>query len=256
MVRDDYQFDEELLQKSSTFFSSMTSLFKTNDLFDGFLRAIGQASPNPAAVILSSPRLRDLSVIDDKVIMNDIIDVFRSSVRISSSDGVQALSIASDTDPESIRHLVLHEVLIPIEPSLVQMGRNPHILSLNNQCREVLRLPMRIFEVSVFHQPTLYFICSSRIPILFQSLLSKEEDEYTHQLIIWLLYHNIGTWKEDGAETADRGRILLQTLEMEGFLDGLEQTLFHDESTQNGRFVRSYSFLLVIDLGMNSSEPE
>ncbi|KAK2945134.1 hypothetical protein BLNAU_19924 [Blattamonas nauphoetae] len=92
------------------------------------MMAFGQDSPDPTAVILSTPRLRDLSVIDDKVIMNDIIDVFKKGVWLSSTDSIQSTSIASDTDPESIRHLVLHEVLIPIEPSLVQISRNRHLL--------------------------------------------------------------------------------------------------------------------------------
>ncbi|KAK2961765.1 hypothetical protein BLNAU_3202 [Blattamonas nauphoetae] len=69
----------------------------------------------------------------------------------------------------------------------------------------------------------------------FQSLLSKVEDEDTHQFIIELMSDNISKWKKEGAETWGRGRILLQTLEMEGFHEGLEQTLHHDKSSNDGR---------------------
>ncbi|KAK2949209.1 hypothetical protein BLNAU_15812 [Blattamonas nauphoetae] len=155
MVRDGYEFDEELVRKVSKFLSSVTSLFETNDSFDNFLNAIGQASPDRT-------------------------------------------------------------------------------------------------EMSASHQPTLDFVCSSHIPIVFLSLLSTIEDEETHQLIIWLISDNIRKWNRYGAETMHRGRILLQTLEKEGFHEGIEQALLHDKSSEDGQNVRIYSYQLMKHLGMNS----
>ncbi|KAK2961774.1 hypothetical protein BLNAU_3211 [Blattamonas nauphoetae] len=255
MVRDGFEFGEDLLQKSSKFLSSLISLFETNDSFDDFLKAVGQDSPNPAAVILSTPHLRDLSVVEDKVIMNDILSIFKFGVWLVDASTVQFLSITSDTDPQSIRGVVLHEVLIPMEPSLVQISRNPHLLSWIDEYKDTLRLLINIFDMSAFHQPTLDFVCSSRIPMVFQSLLSKVEYKNTHQFIIWLMTSDTRTWKRDGAETWRRGRILLQTLEQEGFRDHLEQTLLHDKSPPYGRFVREYSYDLMNDLGLNTPQP-
>ncbi|KAK2954879.1 hypothetical protein BLNAU_10209 [Blattamonas nauphoetae] len=205
--------------------------------------------------LLSTPHLRNLSVIEDKVILPNILALFNSGVYLSSPDFLQALSTTSDTDPQIFRDLVLNEVLIPIEPSLVQISRNPHLLSWKEEYKNTLQLLTEIFEVSALHQPTLDSICSSRIPMVFQSLLSKVEDEDTHQLAVWTISYNISKWQTEESETAGRGRILLQTLEQEGFRDYLEQTLFHDTSSLYGKDVRDKSFSIVNTLGMNSPEP-
>ncbi|KAK2961796.1 hypothetical protein BLNAU_3233 [Blattamonas nauphoetae] len=206
--------------------------------------------------IISTPHLRDLSVIDNQGMMNDICVIFDRCVCLSSTDTVLYFSTTLDIDPQSIRNLVLHEVLIPFEPSLVQISRNPRFVSWDYEYQNASIFLIDIFDMSAYHQPTLDFVCSSRIPIVFQSLLSKVENIFPHRVIISSLAENIRKWKEDGAETADRGRILLQTLEREGFHEGIEQTLFHNKSSENGRFVRWYSFEIMNYLGMNSSEPE
>ncbi|KAK2961712.1 hypothetical protein BLNAU_3149 [Blattamonas nauphoetae] len=92
MVQDGYQFDEELVSRASQFFSSIDSSFRKQDSLDDLLQAIGQDSPNPTAVFLPS---------------------YCNTLH---------------TDPQSIRDVVLHEVLIPIEPSLVQITRHRHLL--------------------------------------------------------------------------------------------------------------------------------
>ncbi|KAK2942595.1 hypothetical protein BLNAU_22489 [Blattamonas nauphoetae] len=176
--------------------------------------------------ILSTPLLQDLSVIDDNWVLYDIIIIFDSCVWLASPNAVTSFPTDSGTDPLSIRDLVLHEVLIPMEPSLVQISRNRQILSWIDESHETLRLLSSIFEVSVFHQPTLNFICSSHIPMVYQSLLSEIEMDGMHLYVIRFMSFKIHKWNHDEAETWRRGRILLQTLEQEGFRDGQEQTLF------------------------------
>ncbi|KAK2961828.1 hypothetical protein BLNAU_3265 [Blattamonas nauphoetae] len=216
---------------------------------------IAVLSTNIIRRILSAPQLRDLSSMTDHSLLKSVVRIFNNCVWFSSPDSVRSLSAVSDADPQSVRDVVLNKVLIPIEQSLVQINRNPRLLSWNDEYKLLLSLQSRIFEVSAFHQPTLDFICSSRIPIVFQSLLSKVEDEDTHQFIIALMNDNINEWKMDGAETWCRGRILLQTLEQEGFRNHLEQTLFHDQRREYNWDVRSYSVRLKHHLGMNSPLP-
>ncbi|KAK2943180.1 hypothetical protein BLNAU_21908 [Blattamonas nauphoetae] len=256
MVRNGYEFDQELVSKASAFLSSLKRHVNPLTESDVFLKAIGQDSPDPAAVILSTPHLRDLSLIDDQGVMNDIRFIFNRGVWISSTDGMRYLSPNSDTDSYSLRNLVLREVLIPMEPSLVQISHNLRLLSWNEEFKDTTELLTKIFEVGAFHQPTLDFICSSRIPMAFQSLLSEVEDEDTHQYIILLISDNINKWKYVGVETARRGRILLQTLEREGFIERLEQTLLLDKASEDGRCVRFFSFKIMNYLGVNSQQPE
>ncbi|KAK2947872.1 hypothetical protein BLNAU_17197 [Blattamonas nauphoetae] len=67
----------------------------------------------------------------------------------------------------------------------------------------------------------------------FQSLFSKVEQNDLIRDRIWNMSETIYKRKENGAETAGRRRILLQLLEHEGFEDGIEQTLLHDNSTKD-----------------------
>ncbi|KAK2949253.1 hypothetical protein BLNAU_15856 [Blattamonas nauphoetae] len=104
--------------------------------------------------ILPTPHLRDLSVIVDKGILKDVVRILRDGIELTSTDGIEALSTDVSTASESVRDVVLHELLIPIEPSLVQISRNPHLLLWNDVYKKVLKLLTKIFKVSAFHQPT------------------------------------------------------------------------------------------------------
>ncbi|KAK2961881.1 hypothetical protein BLNAU_3318 [Blattamonas nauphoetae] len=278
---DGYHFDEQLLQNASKCLSSICWTLDGSFTIDAFLVANGQGSPDPTAVdvlsfiresllrcsfsnrlalvsskliprILSTPHLRDLSGIDDQNVMTDIREIFDYGVLLSSEHEIQSLSTTSDKDPESTRDVVLNEVLIPIEPSLVQISRNPHLLPYIDGVKHPLLLLSNIFDVSAFHQPTLDFVSSSHIPMAYQSLISKVEHEYTHQFIIWKMNDIINIWKRNGTETMHRGNILLQTLEREGFGNHLEQTLLHNKSSAYGPNVRNVSYILMKYLGMNS----
>ncbi|KAK2950890.1 hypothetical protein BLNAU_14192 [Blattamonas nauphoetae] len=188
--------------------------------------------------ILSTPRLNTLSVVADKRTLNNILILLNFGAELSSIKRIQSLSTASNTNPEDLGVLVLQEVLIPMEPSLIQISRNHRLLSWSDDYNEITHVMLRLFKASAFHQPTLTFLCSSHIPMAFQSLLSKVEHEVTHQLIIWHMFKRITAWKANGVEIWSRGRVLLQTLESEGFFEGLEQTLLHDKSTRDGKTVR------------------
>ncbi|KAK2949244.1 hypothetical protein BLNAU_15847 [Blattamonas nauphoetae] len=211
MVRDDYKFDEELLRQCSTFFSLIINNFGLVLNFNAFLKAIGQDSTNTAAVdaltllrpcvvkcskptcmafisskllprMLSTPHLRDLSEIDDQSILSNMMEILQAGVVLATEDTILSLSTTSDIFPQSIRDLVLNEVLIPMEPSLVQIKRQKVLLSWNEEYQQALNLLINIFKVSAFDQPTLDFVCTSHIPIVFQSLISKVKHEPTHQL--------------------------------------------------------------------------
>ncbi|KAK2954829.1 hypothetical protein BLNAU_10159 [Blattamonas nauphoetae] len=201
--------------------------------------------------ILSTPNLRNLSVIDDQGILNSVIDIFRFGVWLSSEHKIQSLSTTSHTDPQSIRDVVLNEVLIPIEPSLVQISRNPLFVSSIYIYQETVKLLSKIFDVSAFHQPTLDLVSSSRLPMVFLSLLSNMEDESIRMFILRQLTVYIYTWKKNGDETVRRGKRTLQMLEKEGFGDELELTLLHTESTTYGHKVRIHSFTSLTFLGIN-----
>ncbi|KAK2942584.1 hypothetical protein BLNAU_22501 [Blattamonas nauphoetae] len=206
--------------------------------------------------IPSSPHCRALSLVEDNCILNDLIEIVHTIVRLSTAGYLHCLSTDVGLDPQSVRDVVLHEVLMPMEPSLVQISRNHHFLSWNDEWSSTMGLMTHILKLSPFHQPTLDFVCSSRIPIVIQSLLSQNEHERNNQFVIGLMSNNIDEWKKDGGETWCRGRILLQTQEQEGFFEGIEQILFHDKISGGGKCVRFYSFNLLNKLGLNSPRPE
>ncbi|KAK2958936.1 hypothetical protein BLNAU_6185 [Blattamonas nauphoetae] len=68
--------------------------------------------------------LRNLSVIDDQVILQGVLEILHFAYGLSSTFTVPSLSINHNTDTQSIRDVFLHEVFIPTEPSLLQISRN------------------------------------------------------------------------------------------------------------------------------------
>ncbi|KAK2946004.1 hypothetical protein BLNAU_19080 [Blattamonas nauphoetae] len=164
-LHDNYPFNEEMLWKASIVFSSITSSLNHSFSMDEFIHAIANDAPHPAAVYLSLP------------------------------------STPFQT-PQSIRDVFLHEVLIPMEPSLVQISRNRVLLSLGDECLVMFMLLYNIFAKCVFHRPTQDFICSSRIPIVFQSLLTEVEHEEAYQSILEFLADDFRGWKRYGVDSA------------------------------------------------------
>ncbi|KAK2949250.1 hypothetical protein BLNAU_15853 [Blattamonas nauphoetae] len=130
MVRDDYNFDEELLKQASTFFSSIIRRATPGSFFESFLKTMREdptdsiptlldstiilllsshhsiirdtlsfiakvldwsslsnrlalVSSKLISRILSTPHLRDLSVIDNKDILNKILEILGKSLQLS-----------------------------------------------------------------------------------------------------------------------------------------------------------------------------
>ncbi|KAK2949232.1 hypothetical protein BLNAU_15835 [Blattamonas nauphoetae] len=155
-----------------------------------------------------------------------------------------------------LRGVVLHEILIPVEPYLVQISRNSHLLSWNDESKNTLEFLTEIFDMGAFHQHTLDFICSSGIPMAFQSLLSKMEDDDIRFDILEEIVRYIFNWKLNRGGLWHRGNIVWQTLEREGFRDHLEQYLLHDKSSNDGETVRDKSFKIINFMGMNAPQSE
>ncbi|KAK2942585.1 hypothetical protein BLNAU_22502 [Blattamonas nauphoetae] len=284
MVRDGCKFNEELLQKASKFLSSIRQKFNALSLSDNFVKAVGHNSPNPSAVfidsmivllfsshpsifrdslslistcilycssstrldlvssniiprMLSTPLLQDLSVVDDQDVMNDVLELFKWCIRLTATDAVQFVWTPSDTETDSIRDVIYH---------------NPHVLSWIRVSQKRVVLLVDIIGMSAFHQPTLDVIRSSQIPILFQLRFSKVENENTNAFILELVCQTIRTWKNNGADTWRRGRILMQKPEQEGFGDRIELTLQHDTMTPDTKRTLSPKSHISLDVPMTS----
>ncbi|KAK2942583.1 hypothetical protein BLNAU_22500 [Blattamonas nauphoetae] len=206
--------------------------------------------------MLSTPHLRDLSVIGDQGMLKVILAIFQCCIRLAFPDIIPYLCTTSDIFPESIRAVVLHEVFMPMELSIVQISSNCHLSSWIGEYTDTFRLLIAIFDLSASHQPTLNFLCSSHIPMIYQSLFSQVEHERNNSFIIWLMSSTISKWKSNGSKTWRRGRILLQTLEQEGVRDEIELTLQQEKSSKSGKDVMTDSLWLINRLGMNSPLPE
>ncbi|KAK2947844.1 hypothetical protein BLNAU_17264 [Blattamonas nauphoetae] len=205
--------------------------------------------------ILSKHVVKILSVLGDQLILRNLLKFLELFTKITSPIATRFNSFSPGTGHLSLQNLVLHTLWIPMEPALVQISRNPCILEWNEECADTLNLLSRILDVGACHQPTLDFVCSSRIPIVLLSLLTEVENEDTHPDILWILSLNIHNWQTAGAETMRRGTILQRMLEREGFGDGLEQKVLHEKSTRDGKSVRVYSFGIMDQLGMNFPKP-
>ncbi|KAK2954843.1 hypothetical protein BLNAU_10173 [Blattamonas nauphoetae] len=204
---------------------------------------------------LSSPHLRDLALVADQGIVTGFLEILKQGIYLFPTDKLYIIGASKNYDFDQLRNVVLHEMLIPVEPSLVQITRNRHLPSWDNEFRDTFLFLSDIIKVSAFHQPTLDFVCSSRLPKVFLSLPSDSEVEAVQRYMFWTMPGNISMWKRCGVECWRRGRRLLQTLEQEGFRDHLEQTLLHNNTSEIGKNLRSYSLEIVSWLGINLSDP-
>ncbi|KAK2959708.1 hypothetical protein BLNAU_5197 [Blattamonas nauphoetae] len=164
--------------------------------------------------ILSTPCLEDLSGFASITLLLETTMILDSCLWLSSTDGINIIRTTSDVDLQYVRDMVLHEVFIPMEPSLIQLRHS---------------LDISYLEV---------------------------EDDDPKQFFIGLMNDSIRKWKHDGASTWRRGRLLLQTLERGGFLEGFEQELLHSASAEKGRKLKLHSCDFLNLLGMNSPRPE
>ncbi|KAK2945141.1 hypothetical protein BLNAU_19931 [Blattamonas nauphoetae] len=87
------------------------------------------------------------------------------------------------------------------------------------------------------------------------SIVKTMEKTYPLWIIISNMSINILKWKEDGAETAGKGRILLQALEQEGFQEEIEKTLLHDMSSRFGSELLSAAITVTEDQLEDSISP-
>ncbi|KAK2961888.1 putative leucine-rich repeat protein [Blattamonas nauphoetae] len=67
--------------------------------------------------MLSSPYLRDISVIDDRLIGKDMLEILEKCVSLASPDTLQTLSINLHSDPESIRDVVARDTKGTLSPT-------------------------------------------------------------------------------------------------------------------------------------------
>ncbi|KAK2949379.1 hypothetical protein BLNAU_15675 [Blattamonas nauphoetae] len=222
-----------------------------SDHFDDLLKTTGHGSSHPAAgfvdsiaVMLSSSHptiyCDTLSLLaefadrfssklkgSDKNELNKILEILFRSVGSFPTNISENKSFYRNTDVQALREVMLHRTVIPIEQSLIQLYRHPHLLSWNDEYKKAFTLLDKIFKASAYHQPTLDFLRSSSIPLVFQSLLSKGEDEDAQGWILYLLLSDFSRRKTDIDKIVGGGKILLQTLEQEELMTHLELTLIH-----------------------------
>ncbi|KAK2951771.1 hypothetical protein BLNAU_13264 [Blattamonas nauphoetae] len=233
--------------------------------------------------LLSVPQLQDLSVIEDQDILFSVLLILDNGARLATDFHIQSVLAEvrsmvdmlpqvnaanplidrpnlrtrfTDTDPDIIRDVMLNDVFIPMEPSLVQITRNRVLKSRHNPFETILQIRFHMLKNCAFHQPTLDFVCSSSVPMVFVSLLTESRLDYTPHFVISSLSHEITFWEEDGAETVGRGKILLQTLEREGFLEEIEKQVVYEILSTRGRDTTLHTLHIMNFLGMNASRPQ
>ncbi|KAK2946029.1 hypothetical protein BLNAU_19040 [Blattamonas nauphoetae] len=205
--------------------------------------------------IFSTPHLRDLSVINEKGLLRNLLTILQASVWLVPTERPPKIPSNYDNRPQSLRDLVLHDALIPMEPPLVQLNRGYHLLSWKSGSEDLLTFVTHILNASVFHPPTLDFVCSSRLPLVFQSLLTEVEDTRIVYTCISSISNKIQKWVDDGVEFELGGRRLLLKLEQEGFIDILEAKLTLHYSKDRLGHGHGPSMAILCFLGSHSNTP-
>ncbi|KAK2946023.1 hypothetical protein BLNAU_19034 [Blattamonas nauphoetae] len=200
-----------------------------------------------------TPYLRELPEIADKSLLRAVLVIIEFGLRLTSTRSCRKISTDSNTGHQSIRDMVLREVFIPIEPSLARISHQILRLPWKSVSIVIKPLIFCIFKASVLHQPTHNFLSSSNIPMAFHSILVQSENRNEHMSVLSSISNLIMKWKDNGAKSVRGGRLLLQTLEQEGFRDTLEQRQNLDESVGNATTLMFSSYNILHFLGINRS---
>ncbi|KAK2948320.1 hypothetical protein BLNAU_16769 [Blattamonas nauphoetae] len=120
---------KEALTVFQRWFTSLTTI-------DQLMLVSSNLFPN----ILSTLHLLNLSAVEDKRILTDIVRFSQPGVWLSSIFTMTSLPSIAAISAQSIQDVVLHKCLIPMGPSLVQIPRNPHILSWINEYKEIVQV--------------------------------------------------------------------------------------------------------------------
>ncbi|KAK2958395.1 hypothetical protein BLNAU_6665 [Blattamonas nauphoetae] len=85
------------------------------------------------------------------------------------------------------------------------------------------------FINSPYHRPTLEFVLASPITMGFSTCVSIVERDDDLWVLFGDLNYSLQEWKDEGPDTAQSAKRMMQTLFSEGFEDTLEQTLMHNK---------------------------
>ncbi|KAK2959926.1 hypothetical protein BLNAU_5123 [Blattamonas nauphoetae] len=244
MVRDDFPFEKELVRDASTFFSSITCTITKTGSIDGFLNGIGQGSTNPAVVFVDSVIVLLFS--SHPSIFSDTLTFIREClIRCSLSN--QLAMVSAQLIPRILSAPRLQHLSVVEDNNLLQ-----DFISITEVC---------VWLASSDILQSLLTYCNfCPQSVRNTSLLSKVEHDMAVQSVLWLIFDNFAQkWKNGGPRTVRRGRILLRTLETEGFGDALEQTLLCHNSPRIGATMTldikrtlSHKSLISLDVQMTS----
>ncbi|KAK2942368.1 hypothetical protein BLNAU_22711 [Blattamonas nauphoetae] len=106
MVRDDYQFGEELVIRASTdVVTFVRQILDSCSLSNRLALVSSKLFPR----MLSTPHLRDLSVLLDKGILNDILVIKHFGICLASTNDIQSHSTTSSIDPQIFQVSAFHQ---------------------------------------------------------------------------------------------------------------------------------------------------
>ncbi|KAK2946631.1 hypothetical protein BLNAU_18467 [Blattamonas nauphoetae] len=175
MVRDGYHCDEMIEEKAHSLFSLFN---RDNDQgidIEELLKSVGWSDDDSLPGYSRLSRRTSFPEFCQPLTCEIFIELVRK-------DNLSYFSSDAAISAQSIQDIVLHKCLIPIAPSLAQITHNPHLVSWINEYKETVQAITYLFDVNVFHQPTLNFVRSSRLPIVFTSLLSTVEVRWCRNL--------------------------------------------------------------------------
>ncbi|KAK2963427.1 hypothetical protein BLNAU_1469 [Blattamonas nauphoetae] len=120
----------------------------------------------------------------------------------------------------------------------------------------VCNLTVRLFDLAVRHTPTMQFLLSSSVPLIFPTILSEVTDDYAVSRILTEFSIFPFLLTVIGGEVRERTQDLVRMLRSEGLEEGMEQKLMDSASQKLGSIIRERSSELCNQFGWNGSDPE
>ncbi|KAK2942484.1 hypothetical protein BLNAU_22595 [Blattamonas nauphoetae] len=182
--------------------------------------------PDLVTTILATVQPHTRQISENEMIIKNLITTLVILADIATISYLRRHDITAAVDMFNLREIVFQKVVIPSSAFVTFLISKRHIFSgALHIC--LVRLLTTLLEIGPFHRPTLDFVLTSPIVMVFSSNLSFVEDEK----LLWITLNVINTssaeWTKEGPEVAQSGKRMMQALFSEGFEDTLEQILKH-----------------------------
>ncbi|KAK2948716.1 hypothetical protein BLNAU_16354 [Blattamonas nauphoetae] len=236
--------------------TAMVKILKTLIIWCSTKVRLALVSADLIPQLISTLNPLSLSFAEAVYIHTDLMDIIRTSLKLSTPGGLRQLKIYEEDEQQAVHETVLKQVVAPSEKYISHMCMNRFSIVRSDQSRHFLELLAQLLKTCPYHQATMDFVIKTPVVLTIPSYLTFFEDEFSIFSFLDNMNNAQREWNMKGRVSRQMGKTVLRMLRMEGIEDMLEEKLRNDRNGHSGSYTVSYSKEWSYSLGMNLPKQE